>query len=61
MMAIGSELVQPQLGPGQESNGEEISKLLTQRTVWLVPSRPLDFELDAQVNNLHEKLILYTS
>jgi hypothetical protein len=41
LMGVGNDLVVPQLTSGQELTGEYISKIFTQRTVWLVPSEKL--------------------
>ena len=41
MMGIGNELVEPQLTSGQSLSGEMISKIFTQRTVWLLPCESL--------------------
>ena len=44
-MGVGNDLVVPQLTSGQELTGEYISKIFTQRTVWLVPSEKLKYNV----------------
>ena len=41
MMGMGLELVEPGLTPDQELNGEVISRIFSQKTVWLLPSEVL--------------------
>lgn len=41
MMGMGLELVEPALTPDQELNGEVISRIFSQKTVWLLPSEVL--------------------
>lgn len=51
MMGMGSELVEPGLTPDQELDGEVISRIFSQRTVWLLPSEVLSrFSSDIRVN-----------
>ena len=40
-MGMGLELVEPGLTPDQELNGEVISRIFSQKTVWLLPSEVL--------------------
>jgi hypothetical protein len=49
MMGMGNELVEPQLTPEQSLTGELISKIFTQRTVWLLPSTPIVLSDDDMV------------
>ena len=37
MLGVGSDLVEPQLATGQHLNGELLSKIFCQKTIWLVP------------------------
>ena len=41
MMGVAHGLVKPQMSTGQELTGEMLSKICTQRTIWLVPSENL--------------------
>ena len=41
MMGVAHGLVKPQMPTGQELTGEMLSKIFTQRTIWLVPSENL--------------------
>lgn len=50
MMGVGGDLVEPMLSAGQTLNGEILSKIFTQRTVWLVPKEKLcEYELQEEV------------
>ena len=42
MMAVGNQLVNPTLSNGQTLNGESMSRIFTQRTVWIVPSSNIE-------------------
>ena len=53
MMGMGSELVEPGLTPDQELNGEMISRIFSQRTVWLLPNQVLSRRTtDMRVSNI---------
>ena len=53
MMGMGSELVEPGLTPDQELNGEMISRIFPQRTVWLLPNQVLSRRTpDIRVNSI---------
>ena len=45
-MGVGNDLVKPQMTAGQELTGEFISKIFTQRSVWLVPTEKLPEKSD---------------
>ncbi len=49
MMGMGNELVEPQLTTEQSLSGELISKIFTQRTVWLLPSKSISLSDDDMV------------
>ena len=51
-MGVGGDLVEPMLAAGQHLNGEILSKIFTQRTVWLVPKEKLS------VDELQEEVII---
>ena len=44
MLGVGSDLVEPQLATGQHLNGELLSKIFCQKTIWLVPKEKLSFD-----------------
>lgn len=53
MMGMGSELVEPGLTPDQQLNGEMISRIFSQRTVWLLPNQVLSRRTpDIRVNSI---------
>ena len=49
MMGMGNELIEPQLRSGQTLSGEMINRVITQRTIWLLPSVPLPNYDDEQI------------
>ena len=53
MMAVGSQLVQPNLANDQTLNGESISKIFTQRTIWLVPSSNITLTSQSSFKETH--------
>ncbi len=51
MMGMGDKLMEPQLTPEQSFNWRElISKIFTQRTVWLLPSKSISLAGDDMVS-----------
>ena len=53
MMGMGSELVEPGLTPDQELNAEIISRIFSQKTVWLLPNQVLSRRTtDMRVSNI---------
>lgn len=50
MVGVGGDFVEPMLSAGQTLNGEILSKIFTQRTVWLVPKEKLcEYKLHEEV------------
>lgn len=50
MMGVGGDLVELMLSAGQTLNSEILSKIFTQRTVWLIPKEKLcEYELHEEV------------
>ena len=54
MMGMGTELVKPCLTPDQDLNGDMISRIFSQKTVWLLPYESLNPKGECDVSKFFQ-------